>query len=215
MDRSDILYAVKELSRHMPDPRDDDWKALKRLGRYLISEPRVVQVFEKQATPRNLKVWVDTEFAGRAETRKSTSGGVVTFGGSGIKAWSVTQKSIALSSGEAEHYGIVRGSAMGIGIRNMFRDLGVKIGICVATDASVAKGIASRRGAGKVRHIEVAQLWVQEKVLSGEIKTVKVGTHDNVADALTKHVSRNILQSHMRGAGIVSIRGKHGMALQA
>ena len=81
------------------------------------------------------------------------------FGDSEIKAWSNTQKYIALSSGEAEYYGIVRGSAMGIGIRNMYQDLGVGVGIVVNTDASAASGIAIRRGVGNVRHIEVAPLW--------------------------------------------------------
>ena len=44
------------------------------------------------------------------------------------------------------------------------KDLGVNMSITILTDASAAKGIASRRGLGKVRHIEVNQLWVQERV---------------------------------------------------
>ncbi len=42
----------------------------------------------------------------------------------------------------------------------MARDLGVSIGVNVKTDASAAKGIASRKGLGKVRHIDVSQLWL-------------------------------------------------------
>ena len=44
----------------------------------------------------------------------------------------------------------------------------------IKTDASAAKGIASRRGAGKVRHIELNQLWMQDKVVKGEIYVGKV-----------------------------------------
>ena len=117
------MYAVKELSRNMSNPDSEDWNDLKRLGRYLHHRPRVVQVFKKQFAPRNIDVWVDTDFAGCMQTRKSTSGGIVLYGSSVIKAWSNTQKCVALSSGEAEYYGIVRGSAMGIGIRNMYEDL--------------------------------------------------------------------------------------------
>ena len=84
----------------------------------------------------------------------------------------------------------------------------------VKTDASAAKGIASRRGAGKVRHIEVAQLWVQEKVSSGEIKVVKVSTSENVADALTKHVTGEGTMSHIKWSGIRVVSGRSGMALR-
>ena len=57
------------------------------------------------------------------------------------------------------------------------------------TDASVAKGIASRNGIGKVRHIEVCQLWLQDKVRLGEIVIVKVDGKDNAADAVAKPLS--------------------------
>ena len=43
------------------------------------------------------------------------------------------------------------------------------------TDASAAKGMAGRIGAGKVRHIEVSQLWLQDKVSRGELRVRKVG----------------------------------------
>ena len=115
-----------------------------------------------------------------------------------IKSWATTQGVIALSSGEAEYYGIVKGTSVALGLRNMLDDLGMKVRIRVKTDASAAKGIASRRGAGKVRHIEVSQLWVQDKVAAGEVVLQKVGTHDNIADALTKNVGAEVLSKHMQ-----------------
>jgi hypothetical protein len=57
-----------------------------------------------------------------------------------IKTWSKTQDTIALSSGEAEYYGIVRGASQGIGVRNMLKDLGINMKIKIKTDASAAKG---------------------------------------------------------------------------
>ena len=71
-----------------------------------------------------------------------------------IKTWSSTQDIIALSSGEAEYYGLVRGASQAIGIRSMLYDMGVEADIEINTDASAAKGIASRKGVGRVRHIE-------------------------------------------------------------
>ena len=43
-----------------------------------------------------------------------------------IKHWSSTQASVALSSGEAEFAGVVRGSGQGLGYQALLRDFGVE-----------------------------------------------------------------------------------------
>ena len=77
------------------------------------------------------------------------------------------------------------------------------------TDSSAAKGMASRRGLGKVRHVEVNQLWVQQKVGSGEIELKKVEGTNNLADALTKHVDREDIQKHLKGTQQLLAEGRH------
>ena len=129
-----------------------------------------------------------------------------------IKSWSTTQSVIALSSGEAEYYGMVKGASVGLGIQSVLRDFEIKVMLTLKSDASAAIAIASRRGLGKVRHIEVCQLWLQEKVRSGEVKVVKVGTDENVADSLTKYVSSEILRKHMRATGQLAREGRHRLA---
>ena len=101
-DKSDIQYAVKELSRTMSSPTVGCWERLKRLGRYLLVRTRVAQSFPYQESPSRLHVYTSSDFAGCIRTRQSSSGGVVMFGKCVIKAWSSTQNVIALSSGEAE-----------------------------------------------------------------------------------------------------------------
>ena len=91
----------------------------------------------------------------------------------------------------------------------MARDLGVSIGVSVKTDASAAKGIASRKGLGKVRHIDVSQLWLQDKVSKGEIVIEKVSTHVNLADAMTNNVDSGKLNSHMNALGLVIVQTMH------
>ena len=103
-----------------------------------------------------------------------------------IKTWCNTQSVVALSSGEAEYYGLVRGGAQALGMRSILRDLGIECKIRLKTDATVAKSVASRKGCGKIRHIEVNQLWLQEKVNLGEIEIEKGRGEINRADALTK-----------------------------
>ena len=128
-----------------------------------------------------------------------------------IKSWSSTQGNIALSSGEAEYYGLVKGASVALGIRSMLREFGIDARIRVSTDASAAKGIASRRGLGKVRHIEVHQLWVQDKVASREIEVRKVDGKSNIADGLTKHVNAEDIRVHMHHTSQVYAQGRHDL----
>ena len=208
-DRSDIGFAVKELCRNMAKPKNSDWEKLKRLGRYLIDKTRVIVKFHYQSMPEEIQITVDTDHAGCLETRKSTSGGVAMFGSHCIKSWASTQQVIATSSGEAEYYGMVKGASNGFGISGMLRDSGVDIGVTIRTDSSAAKGIASRRGLGKVRHIELAQLWLQDQVARGRVRIEKIRGEDNFADSLTKHASPERILQTMRCASQQFARGRH------
>ena len=111
------------------------------------------------------------------------------FGRHCLKSWSVNQQVIAMSSGEAEYSGMVKGATNALGISGMFKDMGVDVSISLCTDSSAAKGIASRRGLGKVRHIELCELWLQNQVAQGRISVRKVSGADNFAGSLTKHAS--------------------------
>ena len=144
---------------------------LKSLARYLKDRPRLVIKCGYQQEVKGVTVWTDTDFAGCVKSRKSTSAGVFQFGEHLVKSWSSNQAAIALSSGEAEYYGLVKGASMGLETASIIRDLGrhYEDAIEVRTDASAAIGIACRTGIGKIRQIETNQLWLQQKVLLGDI----------------------------------------------
>ena len=115
-----------------------------------------------------------------------------------IRSWSTNQAVIALSSGEVEYYSMVKGGSIGLGTQAMIKELGVELPITMRSDASAAIGIVMRRGLGKIRHIDVSQLWLQEKVRSGEIKMIKVKSSENKSDLLTKHHNHDAILNHMR-----------------
>ena len=118
-----------------------------------------------------------------------------------VKTWSSTQKVISLLVGESEYYGIVKGATMGMGIRSLMADMGVsrdKPKLMIFSDSSTAKSISMRRGLGKVRHIEVCQLWVHQEVYNGRMDIVKVKGENNISDILTKHVDNQTLTTHLK-----------------
>ena len=63
-----------------------------------------------------------------------------------------------------------------------------------------------------MRHIEVTQLWLQEKVRTKVIKVNKVGTEDNLSDALTKGLDATGIQKHLEGVGIEVRSDRHAIA---
>ena len=120
-------------------------EALKRLGRYLVSYPRLVYEYPFQDAIDGIDVYVDTDHAGRLRTRKSTSGGCIVAGKHLLKSWSSTQPTITLSSGEAELHGVVKGGANGIGFLSLLGDFKIKIPLRLWTDSSASKGMCSRK----------------------------------------------------------------------
>ena len=126
-----------------------------------------------------------------------------------VKSWSVTQKVIATSSAEAEYYAMVKGTSNALGIKAVMEDLGICRKVRLNTDASAAKGICMRKGLGKIRHLEVSQLWLQDKVSKGEVNVRKVKGDSNPADALTKAVNQVKLEQHLMLTGQVITSGRH------
>ena len=53
-------------------------------------------------------------------------------------------------------------------------------------DSAAALGISHRLGTGRVRHLEVEQLWIQEKTRPNEVQPIKVKTATNRGDLMTK-----------------------------
>ena len=94
-------------------------------------------------------------------------------------------------------------------MRRVLADLGIDSRIRVHTDASTAKAIASRKGLGKVRHIEVNQLWIQDRVGSGDVELYKIPGTINPADALTKYVESEILIRHLNMTSQFVCQGRH------
>ncbi len=84
-----------------------------------------------------------------------------------IKSWSSTQKSITLSSAEAELVAAVKTCTEVLGVTQMAQDWGMEMEGRIYVDSSAAIGIVHRRGNGKMRHVKVGTLWIQEKVEEG------------------------------------------------
>ena len=75
------------------------------------------------------------------------------------------------SSAEAEFYGLVSAASSALGEQSMLKAWGISCPISILMDASNGIAIGSRRGLGKVRHID-AFVWVQDLVQDETLKMV-------------------------------------------
>ena len=62
------------------------------------------------------------------------------------------------------------------------RDLGIEVLIRLHFDAAAALGIVERKGVGRVRHLDVGSLWIQEQQLRRIPEMHKVAGLENPAD---------------------------------
>ena len=214
-DRIDVQFECKEVCRRMSAPCESDWKMLKSVARYVKSFPRLLLQYKYQEPPLTVDAIVYTDFAGCRRTRKSTNGGYVMHGIHRIKSWANTQTVIAISSGEAEYYGVVKGACEAVGIVSLLQDMtGRRSNVRVSTDSSAARGIAMRRGVGKVRHLEVRTLWQQDQVDRGLIQVAKVAGQTNPADVCTKYLDGRRLQEMLSLLPLRFTGGRHVLAPQ-
>ena len=159
-DRPDISHTVKDLARGMVNPTEAKWSDLKRLGRFLKKYPDFTQIFAEQRMPSSIRVQVDSDHAGCAVTRRSTTGMIALFGVHTLKHASNVQSTISLSTGESEYYALVKGGSTALGIQSLLQDLGLDLPAVVESDSNSAKGTVSRIGLGKARHIQTRYLWL-------------------------------------------------------
>jgi hypothetical protein len=138
--------------------------------------------------PSCVNVVVDANWAGDTGGMRSTSAGWIYFGAHLLETYSSTQQIVALSTAESEYIAITKGAAHGLELRSVLMELGFEMPVVVASDSKAGRAMATRRGVGRVRHLDARLLWVQELVAQGVLKMETRPGEDNEADIGTKHL---------------------------
>ena len=200
-DRLDLSYASKEVARHMARPMCGAEHGLRRAVRYLMRYPRWVVTYLWQEAPGGFQVFTDSDWGGCTRTRRSTSGGALMHGGHLVTHWSRTQQLVALSSAEAELNASVKAGQEGLALRNLTVELGEECFLELLGDSSANDGVIKRAGAGKIKHLSVRQLWLQEQAGNGELSHRKKPRLENASDCLTHHFTRAEADLHFPRLG--------------
>ena len=119
-----------------------------------------------------------------------------------LSQWSRTQHVISLSSGEAELHAICTCASEGLALRNISVEMGLENNLELLTDSSAAKGIVMRNGAGRVKHLDIKSLWIQEREARGDLSVHKIPRLENWSDLLTHHWTEQEGLRHLEGMSI-------------
>jgi len=197
--RFEILHQARELMRHMQNWSSEHVQAAKHLLRYLKgTEAMTLTLHRGQPHFIRLAAYSDSDWAGCPETSHSpmcsTSGNVLYLVQIGaIYAQSVTQKTVALSTAEAETISACECTKRVRAGREFFTEIGfpqpepseIKEDneACIAMSKSILTS-------SKSRHMKIKHHYVRSQVAEGEVKLVPCPTSEMVADILTKNLER-------------------------
>lgn len=192
MTRPDIAYTVNKLTQFMQHPSSTHFTALKRLLRYLKAT-----IFHglhlKRSSSENLYAFSDADWAGNRDDYTSTSAHVTFYGGNPISWKSFKQKAVARSSTEAEYRALASASAEVLWLSSLLSELHVNVPTIPtiycdnlgATYLTVNPVFHSR-----MKHIAIDIHFVRDHVRNNMIRVQHISTKDQLADCLTKPLSR-------------------------
>jgi hypothetical protein len=186
--RPDMAFAVKELARDAASPSPSSIVRLKRLARYVRGTTNYELTL--QLTPGELEKVVETEVDANWVVGKSTSGTIIRVMGFALSTASRTQKVVALSTCEAELLAASSGAQDAQQVKHLFEEITeTQWRVRVLSDSESFVKWSARAGPGRMRHIDLRLMWMQEKRLEEKMEIVHIPGEQNVADALTKALS--------------------------
>lgn len=191
--RPDISFAVNYLSRFQNCYNNTHFKYALRILKYLYVTRDLSLSYNGNKDTEIIDCYVDADWAGDNIDRKSTTGFVIRLFGNVVYWKSRKQKSVTKASTFAEYVALSEAVTEIKLITEVLRffDIECKRPINVYEDNSGAINIAKYGNFTKnSKHIEVHYHYVHENVNEGKIDIVKVNSNDNIADILTKSLSR-------------------------
>jgi len=204
--RPDISYAVSYLSQFSNRYKREHWIAAKRVLRYLSGTQELGLTYKK--TGKSILGFVDADWANCPNDRKSYTGYAFILGGCPISWESRKQRTVALSSTEAEYMALSEASKEGVYLRHFLSDLGFEslTQVCIKCDNNGARKLAENPVFhGRSKHIDVRHHFVREVLKNEELVIEYASTNEMAADILTKGVSK---QKHMKCLELLGILKK-------
>ncbi|GMI96958.1 hypothetical protein HRI_003365100 [Hibiscus trionum] len=204
--RPDIAFGVSVISQFMHAPREKHLEAAYRILRYLKGTPCKGLHFKKDVN-RSIEVYTDADWAGVVNDRRSTSGYCSYVWGNLVTWRSKKQSVVARSSAEAEYRALSHGICEGMWLQRLMGELKLSYTkpitlYCDNQAVSIAHNPVHH---DRTKHVEIDRHFITEKINKGEVCVSYLPTRQQVADVLTKSLSRKMFEEIMGKLGLINI----------
>jgi hypothetical protein len=149
--------------------------------------------------------YVDSDYGGCRDTRRSTSGYVFTMAGGPVTWSSKRQATVALSTVEAEYIAMSRCAQQMVWMQTWLDKVEiphVMPGVIRGDSRGAVTLAKTTKDHGKVKHIDIRHHYLRELVKSGTITFEQIPSTDNLADLFTKPLARDHHHRFLAGLNI-------------
>jgi hypothetical protein len=186
----------------MSNPAKEHFQALNKLWSYIYKTYNHGITYNCEGKDLALKGYVDSDWANDINNRKSTSGYLFSLGSiyniNPVSWNSLLQKTVALSSCEAEYMALKEAIKEGIYLNNAFQWLNSALNLGYSTepptvliDNQAAKILSENPEFHKrSKHIDIIYHFNREAVKDNKIKLLYIKSKEQLADILTKYLEK-------------------------
>jgi hypothetical protein len=191
--RPDIAFAVSCCARFMSNPDATHFRALDRVWKYLAGTVDYSLVYTTSEHRLHLSGFVDSDWGGDYPTRKSTTGYIFFYANAPVSWSSKIQKTVALSSCEAEYMALKEAIKEFVWLSSLFNEID-SLKTCnskvLLTDNQSAIDLSKNpEYHARSKHIDIQYHYVREVIQNGQVTLKYVPTKENIADVFTKPLS--------------------------
>ena len=196
--RPEVSFTCSELSKFLSNPGPSHLEAVTRLARYIKGNPSLSLRYSKVPNPSHwpthptneLWAFVDADWAGNVDTRRSTSGYVIMLNGAAVSWKSKRQSIVALSTAEAEFIAASSLVQEVIYLRSFLARIGFPqdgpTSVYEDNESCIAWAAGAVCGAERAKHIDLRKYFVHDAVANKILKLVPIASKLNSADIFTK-----------------------------
>ena len=199
--RPDIANCTRELSKVLDGATASAYKEMIRVIKFVVSTKewglKFSPTFEKDKKWK-LTMYTDSDYGGDKETRISVTGYILFFMGVPIIWKSKSQRSVTLSSSEAEYVALSEAAKDIKFVYQLLRSIGIEVTLPITVRVDNVGAIFMSENtstSGRTKHVDIRYRYVNEMVLDGFLKIVFVKTKENVADIFTKNVTSDVYRT--------------------
>ena len=145
----------------------------------------------------NLKVYVDADYAGDLNTRKSTSGFLMMLGNTPTSWHSKLQHCVSTSTAEAEYYSLSECAKHSLWYKNFMNELNISIDyVTIFVDNKATIYNSENQSINpKSKHIDIRYHHIRDLISKKLIVLKYVKSKSNLADGFTKFLNKTLMDN--------------------